>query len=175
MEYKLLRKLFWQMTAELVKMYVADPNKFIRLEYPTEGQPDWKIEDTIVFLNLVERDDSYGQQFESQDITETNTVIRHRYRTRVWDVVFTAYGPNAYELVNTLKDGVFIESSRTLLSKNNVFLVPDLPVCRQSPELFAGKWWNRWNIILCFNELYEAQPEDVGHIDTVQIHGNANR
>ena len=39
----------------------------------------------------------------------------------------------------------------------------------QANELFAGKWWNRWDLVLNFNELYELTPDDVGRIENVSI------
>jgi hypothetical protein len=175
MTYKELRKLFWKVTASIVSDTVKNPNKFVRMDYPTDGQPDWQMEDNIVFLNLMERDDQYGQQYDSEYTTSKDgTVIRHRGRTRVWELLITAYGPDAYEMANKIRDDVLTERVHALLSKNAVFLIPDVPLCRQVPELFAGRWWTRWDLVLHFNEWHEAMPEDVGHIDSAIITGSAH-
>lgn len=176
MEYNELTTLFWDMTAALVGDMVRKPAaKYIRYKYPVDGKPDWRITDNIVFLNLSERADPYGQQNDSVYKTEGGTVIRRRGRTRVWDVLFTAYGPSAYEMVNKIRDDVFTEPVKAMLSKHAVFLIPDLPTCRQIPELYAGKWWARWDLTLHFNEWYESPPEDVGHVETVELTDGAVR
>ena len=95
--------------------------------------------------------------------------MRYSARTRVWNVLFTIYGPNAYDIANQIKDGVFKQNIHDLLSKNSVFLIPNLPMITQANELFAGKWWNRWDLVLNFNELYELIPDDGGRIENVSI------
>ena len=75
---------------------------------------------------------------------------------------------------NLLKDGFFYESVHRNLAQHDVFIVPNLPVCTRIPELFAGKWWDRWDITLRFNELYRLKPEDVGRIERVHIGAQAN-
>lgn len=169
MQYKALQALFWRMTADILAYSIPESEKYIRMKYPQDGRPDWHVMDNIVFLNSSEQDDAFGRQIDSIYKTENGTVLRKRARTRVWQVLFTAYGPEAYEIVNAVKDGVFTEPIHRLLGDNGVYLIPDLPICRQSPELYAGHWWNRWDLTLHFNELYEMTPEDVGHIDSVDI------
>lgn len=175
MTYKELQALFWSMTAEIAGDYVGDVQKFVRKSYPTDGQPDWRIKDNVIFLNLSERADPYGQQYDSEYRTEEGTVNRYRARTRVWDVSFVAYGPDAYEMANKIRDDVLSEAIHRMLAKHAVFLITDVPAMHQVPELWAGKWWNRWDLVLHFNELHELPPEDVGHIDTVSLEGSATR
>lgn len=175
MEYKALQTVFWQMTADMLASIIPNPKKYIRMKYPQDGKPDWLVADNIIFLNSSEQDDDYGKQIDSIYVTENDTVLRKRARTRVWQVLFTAYGPDAYEMVNTIKDSVFKEDIHQYLGKNGVYLVPDLPICRQAPEQFAGHWWNRWDLTLRFNELYEMPSEDVGHIDKASIDITAQR
>ena len=70
---------------------------------------------------------------------------------------------------NTACDGVFTEKVRRTLNQGGVFLVPDMPACRYVPELYAGRWWNRYDVALHFNEWYEAPDEDVGHIESLTV------
>lgn len=175
MEYKELQKVFWRMTAAILRKDMEKPDKYIRLKYPKNGQPDWKIDEDIVFINSSEKDDAYGKQNDSLLTAENGTVIRRRSRTRVWQVLFSVYGPNSYDYINKIKDGVFAEEVKNYLSRNAVFLIPDLPIAVQANELFAGHWWERWDITLNFNEQYTAPAEDIGHIDNVNILMHANR
>ncbi len=175
MTYKELVSLFWHMTAEMLTDYIHHADAYIRHQYPTEGQPDWRITENIVFLNLSERADPYGQQYDSIYRNEQGTVLRQRARTRVWDVAFTAYGPDAYDMINKLRDDVLTERIHAMLSQHAVFLITDVPAARQVPELWAGKWWDRWDMVLHFNELHELPPEDVGRIETVHMDIRAGR
>ena len=165
--YKALEDALWQACSDILSDIITDPTK-IRWKFPTGGMPDWTVKDNILFLNLDEKDDAYAQQRDSVFNTVNGTVIRSAYRTRVWSLYCTAYGPQAHEICNTLKDGFFEWKVEAPLWKQDVHLVPDLPRCKQTPEIFAGQWWTRWDLQLTFNELYKAD-DDVGHIDSVQI------
>lgn len=170
MKYSNLTNLFWDAINEIVGNEVSgEPDRYIRWKYPAKGGPDWGFDDNIVFLNLSEMDDEYGKQNDSIYVTENDTVIRKRGRTRVWELLCTIYGPESYDIANQIKDGVFTEKVRRTLSQGGVFLVPDMPVCRYVPELYAGRWWNRYDVALHFNEWYEAPDEDVGHIESLTV------
>ena len=169
MNYTELKELFWGEVAVITADIIKKPNKFIRWRYPEGGAPDWKISDDIIFLYLTEADDDYAKQRNSTYRSEDDTVYRDTSRTSVWDLQVTSYGHNAYVLVNLLKDGFFYEPVRRNLAQKDVFIVPNLPTCMQAPELFAGKWWDRWDITLRFNELYRLTPEDVGRIENVRL------
>ena len=174
MTYAELQELFWGEVAAITAGLIKKPDKFIRWRYPESGAPDWKISDDILFLYLSEADDDYAKQRDSMYRTDRGTVYRDTIRTRVWDLQTTAYGRRSYELVNLLKNGFFYEAVQRNLAQKDVFLVPNLPTCTQAPELFAGKWWARWDITLRFNELNRITPEDVGHIDRIHVQTKIN-
>ena len=174
MTYTELQDLFWDAASAITADTIKKPDKFIRWRYPEGGAPDWKISDDILFLYLAEADDDYAKQRDSLYREADETVYRDTARTRVWDLQATAYGRRSYEVANDLKDGFFYEPVRRNLAQKDVFIVPNLPTCMQAPELFAGKWWDRWDITLRFNELYRLAPEDVGRIANVRLGAQAN-
>lgn len=163
-----LEDALWDAASVILVDILPEPKSQIRWKYPTNGAPDWKISDNVLFLNLSEKVDAYAQQRDSTFSTVNGTVIRSAMRTRVWDLTCSAYGPNSYDIVNTLKNGFFIWEAEAPLWKKDIHLVPDLPICRQMMEIFAGQWWERWDLDLTFNEKYIAE-DDVGHIDSAQI------
>lgn len=176
MTYEELQDVFWDLCNLLVQDEVTAPaDQYIRWKYPETGQPDWKLTDNVLFLFLNERDDDYGKQMDTTWDTSGEHVIRKRSRTRIWELTLTAYGPKACEIVNRIKDGVFRRDAKELLARHSVFLVPDLPAAQNAPDLFSGKWWPRWDLVLHFNELYELQPEDVGSIETVSVEAEVAR
>ena len=84
MKYSDLTNLFWDAINEIVGNEVSgEPDRYIRWKYPAKGGPDWGFDNNIVFLNLSEMDDEYGKQNDSIYVTENDTVIRKRGRTRV--------------------------------------------------------------------------------------------
>ena len=72
-----------------------------------------------------------------------------------------------------MQDGVFLEAVRAYLAKEHIYLVPYLQPPVQANEIFAGQWWERWNITLTFNELYDVH-EDVSYYDKVTIYPVGN-
>ncbi|MDU4960195.1 MAG: aldehyde dehydrogenase [Sporomusaceae bacterium] len=175
---------FWQLTMQLLGYDPAafnDPDNPpacmpVRVSWPTTGAPAWKITENVVFIRLIlHEDDDYARQIDSIYKPEPGTVIKQSARTRVWDVQFVAYGPDAQTAVTQIKDGVFRQDIKRLLSANSVFLIPNLPPCRRVPELFAGQWWNRWDGRLYFNELHRLPDEDVGRIESVSIKTHTDR
>lgn len=173
MDFVALEDLFGDVTELIIGKDIPPDN--IRLTYPQDGQPNWAINEDIVFIRLFEKEDEYAKQLDSIYESERATVIKKSARTRVWEVQYVVYGPSANTNINKLKDGVFRQDVKRLLSGNGVFLIPDLSPCRRVPELFAGQWWNRWDLSLSFNELYSLPDEDVGRIESVSISTHYNK
>lgn len=176
MTYEELQDVLWDFSKALAGKLVSKPaDEYIRWKYPEGGQPDWRWKDTVLFLYLEELADAYGQQVHKTSHMDGDRVILDRYRTRVWEITFTAYGPNSYEAVTAIKDGVFNLSAKKQLAEKDLFLVPDMPPIRQAPELFNGMWWPRCDFMLHFNELYRMPPEDAGAIERVSIEAGGSR
>ena len=170
-----VKSVFWNMSQKILKDIIKDePERWIRKMYPRNGAPDWTVDDDIVFLNASIRDDDYGKQRDSVYRAEQGTIIRHAMRTRVWDLAVNAYGPNSFDIITAMQDGVFLPEIKMYLAKNEVYLVPTIPPAVQSNEIFAGQWWERWNTTLTFNERYVSH-EDVGRIESVSIRAEAQR
>lgn len=179
-----MEDLFWQVTMKILGFNPADfsdehnPPAFmpVRISWPQEGAPSWKIYEDVTFIRLVpHEDDDYARQIDSTYEATLGTVIKKSSRTRVLEVHFVVYGPNASINVNKIKDGVFRQDVKRVLSASSVFLIPDLPPSRRVPELYAGRWWNRWDLSLFFNEGYQLPDEDVGRIESVTITNQYNR
>lgn len=174
-----IKSCFWNMTRLILKGKISEamtdhPEKWIRKMYPRNGAPDWTVDDNVVFLNLDQRDDDYAKQRDSVYKSEQGTIMRYAMRTRVWDLTCNAYGPKAYDIVTALGDGVFLPEIKSFLAKSEVYLVPLIQQPVQSNEIFAGQWWERWNLTLTFNEKY-VSVEDVGRIESVSILAKAQR
>jgi len=129
----------------------SNPYYNVRLAWPTEGAPAWKINEDICFLQCIELDDEYNRQRERKfDLANSNQATSC---TRVMQVSYIFYGPNSFKNAKTIKDNIFYQTNHDTLVSNNLFLIPSIPAATRSPELFEGQWWERTNMIMKFNEL----------------------
>ena len=169
-----LENVFWEACAKILPAVIDKPEKFIRWRHPTNGAPDWTVSDNVLFLNLMERDEAYAKQRHNVFLTgATGEVTKRSMRTRTWDLYCTAYGPDSCEIVNLLKDGFFLLEIKKILADSSIYLVPYLPSCMQMSEVFAGKWWERWDLTLTFNEEHFTS-EDVGAVQKISFGFSAN-
>lgn len=146
-------------------------NKQTVFSYQATGVPGWKHDQDKLFIRLNELDDEYAKFRSSLYHPNEEAVIKSTSRTRVWEVYLIAYGPHACDVQNQIKDGVFLQKARRFYFKNDIALITDYPQALRVPELFNGRWWERWDMRLRFNELYVVE-EDVGSIEDVQIFVN---
>lgn len=170
MEFLSLENLFTQM----VDLILAD-NTNVSLLYPVDKPPEGSTEDNTVFVRLLEKESDYSKQLDVSYIATESSIVKHASRTRVWELQLAAYGPNAYDNINRLKDGVFRQDIKQLLSESGVFLVPDMPHIRRITEETVAANLKRWDISLSFNELYILPDEDVGRIEQVTINTRYNK
>jgi len=167
MTFKEIEDLFVEVTKNIFGDTFNPDNLW--LTYSIDGQPGSTPTEDNIYIRLFEKDDAYARQLDSIYEEENGTIIKKSARTRVWLVQYTAYGPNAHSNINRIKDGVFRQDIKRILAGSSVFLIPDLPLARRAPELFAGQWWERWDLFLSFNELYRLPDEDVGRIEEVTV------
>ena len=128
----------------------ANPYYNVRLAWPTEGAPAWKITEDVVFLQCIEIDDSYNRQRETSfDLSNSNQATSY---TRVIQVSFIIYGPNSFDNARKIKDSIFYQQNHDTLASNNLYMIPDIIAAMRSPELFEGQWWERVTMNMSFNE-----------------------
>lgn len=167
MTFEELENLFGDVSEAILTDVIHSED--IWISYSENSAPNWKIHDDRLFIQLFEKDDDFAKQLDSIFTAERGTVIKKSARTRIWEVKYIAYGPQASTIVNMIKDGVFREEIKRILGKNSVFLVPNIPQARRIPENFNGQWWNRWDLTLTFNQLHRLADEDVGRIESIEI------
>lgn len=158
----LLRSAFCQILRE------NPAGNTVRVSYPVDGSPGFKINENVLFLYLHEADDRYAHDRQPVYYEKNDTVYRDHVGTRVWDCILTAYGPDCYEWLDKIRSGVLWEATRRMLGLKDVFLVPTNPTINRVPELANGQWWPRCDMVLRYNELH-VDSERVGHIEEVNI------
>lgn len=125
----------------------------VRIDWPTNGQPDWKITDDVAFIRAVEVPDDYNFPHEVQ-ATNTNTenYIESTIYARVWGVHFVFYGPNSFDRARQLKSCLYQTFAHDILAASNLYLIITLGTPRRFPELFTNDWWERVDFSVRMNE-----------------------
>lgn len=170
MDFVSLEKLFTDMAG-----LILDNATEISLDYPQDKIPECNADGNKIFMRIMEQESDYSKQLDISYISTEETIIKHSSRTRVWEVLFAAYGPQAHQNVTQIKDGVFRQDTKKLLSTSGVFLVPDGKPCLRNTDPKVVGNMSRWDIALSFNELYILPDEDVGRIEQVEISTKYNK
>lgn len=125
----------------------------VRIEWPTDGQPDWPLAFDVCFVESTMEADSYDQIMErnvvpNDDSTYTLTTVY----TRVWRVRLVAYGPNSGDRLRQTKSCMTLDFAHDTLAESNLYLIFELGTPRRNPELFTNDWWERWDFSVRMNE-----------------------
>ena len=147
----------------------TNPYYFVRIEWPTEGAPAWKITEDIAFVRCVEVDNPYNRQ-RDYNLTErdADNVNEQRQYTRIMEASWVFYGPNSYDNSQIVKDALFYQINHDILTLSNLHLIPDFASARRVPELFEGNWWERVDISMRFNEFIQREST-IPYIENAEI------
>lgn len=125
----------------------------VRIDWPTGGQPDWKLTDDIAFIRAIEVEDDYNFPHEVQPISTLGAAYTETTRyARVWQMSFTFYGPNSFDRARQVKSCLYEDFSHDILAASNLYLITTLGTPRRAPELFANDWWERVDFSVRMNE-----------------------
>lgn len=139
----------------------------VRISWPSDGAPAWKITDDVVFIQVNNISDPITKQRNTgYSALDSNNVNRITSYTRVHSINWTIYGPNSFDNAEAIRTGLynFFGSFAT----KNLFLNVDVDTPVRSPELFGGQWWDRSNLMANFNELVVLQSP-VPYIQTPNV------
>lgn len=150
-----LNKLFQKATTEMLGYPPSAPDSQdkVRLSYPADGQPAWKITEDVVFLKINNEPDPIDKQ---RDVIysekDTDNAIRKVAYTRVHSIRWTLYGPNSFDNAEKIKNALYQPNYKDLFAKNNLFLVLNVENPVRFPELYNGQWWDRTDLEASYNE-----------------------
>ncbi|TWH46335.1 hypothetical protein [Sporomusa sp. KB1] len=157
-----LEDLFWKVT---MLMLGFNPDEYndpdnpptfmpVRISWPTEGAPAWKIHEDVAFLRIDEEDDEINilrdNVLQAGDEDSANQTTG---QTRVIRVHWLLYGPNSWNNASKIRRLLYDEPYREPLTANQVFLIPRVKTPQRLPELFGGRWWERADVAASFNTL----------------------
>lgn len=166
-----LENIFQSLTSQILG--TSDPSA-VRISWPTDGAPSWKITDDVCFLAVTPTDDAYTRQLQTDySPLDDNNANSNLTYTAVVRVAWTLYGPNASDRSDLLRASLFMDSTRSTLISNNLALVTDVPMPIRSPELFNSEWWNRATLYANFNELVIRQST-IPYLQTANVINRAD-
>lgn len=158
-----LQKLFWRELTQLVN----DPSVQLRLSWPKNGAPDWKITDDVIFIQVTEEaGEDITQPIDSAWEDKQDDLVVRDAMTRVIKLTLTAYGERAYSLLAMIRHR--LTKGRRELRKKKLFLIPAPSTIQAVPELFQGRWWPRSDLALRYNSLMVFET-DVNTIKEINI------
>lgn len=162
------------MWAELMAILGYDVNQLpppVRRSWPTDGGPDWKLTDNVVFMQCTEAAEDIMQPIDERWQSEGRDFLRESASTRTMQLRLNAYGPACYE--SLLQIRLELLRGRPKLKKQKIYIIPGKDSIQYAPELFQGRWWKRADLTLYFNVLISIKSI-VKAIEEVNVMIKAN-
>lgn len=162
------------MWAELMDILGHDAKTIpppVRRSWPTDGGPDWKLTDNVVFMQCTEAAEDIMQPIDERWQSEGRDFLRESASTRTIQLRLNAYGPACYE--SLLKLRLELLRGRPKLKKQKIYIIPGKDSIQYAPELFQGRWWKRADLTLYFNVLISVKSI-VRAIEEVNVTIKAN-
>lgn len=162
------------MWAELMDILGHDAKTIpppVRRSWPTDGGPDWKLTDNVVFMQCTEAAEDIMQPIDECWQSEGRDFLRESASTRTIQLRLNAYGPACYE--SLLKLRLELLRGRPKLKKQKIYIIPGKDSVQYAPELFQGRWWKRADLTLYFNVLISVKSI-VKAIEEVNVTIKAN-
>lgn len=162
------------MWAELMDILGHDAKTIpppVRRSWPTDGGPDWKLTDNVVFMQCTEAAEDIMQPIDERWQYEGRDFLRESASTRTIQLRLNAYGPACYE--SLLQIRLELLRGRPKLKKQKIYIIPGKDSIQYAPELFQGRWWKRADLTLYFNVLISIKSI-VKAIEEVNVTIKAN-
>lgn len=162
------------MWAELMDIFGHDAKTIpppVRRSWPTDGGPDWKLTDNVVFMQCTEAAEDIMQPIDERWQSEGRDFLRESASTRTIQLRLNAYGPACYE--SLLQIRLELLRGRPKLKKQKIYIIPGKDSIQYAPELFQGRWWKRADLTLYFNVLISIKSI-VKAIEEVNVTIKAN-
>lgn len=162
------------MWAELMDILGHDAKKIpppVRRSWPTDGGPDWKLTDNVVFMQCTEAAEDIMQPIDERWQSEGRDFLLEIASTRTIQLRLNAYGPACYESLLKLRLELLL--GRPKLKKQKIYIIPGKDSIQYAPELFQGRWWKRADLTLYFNVLISVESI-VKAIEEVNVTIKAN-
>ena len=149
-------------------LFPNEAYKKVRFAWQKGGAPGWGVDDDVVFIRVVQIPDPYNLQREVISIDEGGLYKERMSYTRVLALQINVYGPLSWENGQSILDGFYDVGIREELGKSRVYPVPVKADLLRRPELWEGRWWERVDLSLNFNELV-VREKDSGYFQEIVL------
>ena len=166
-----IEKTFWNVTSQIlgIDTNLAENQGKVRRSWQTTGAPSWKITDDVTFIQVLPVDDEFAKQRDiGYSDHDSITAKRSINYSRVFSIGWTCYGPNSFDNIETIRNGIFLPVFTNQIKAINMCLVTDVGMPQRVPELFNGQWWERCDFSARYNEAVE-RSNTVPYLDRVGI------
>lgn len=155
-----LEDLFWNVTEKLIGLDPTLPAnaKKVRIAWPTDGAPGWKITEDVAFIRIGDADAPINipRDTTSTPTSDVATTLASTY-TRVLTVHWSIYGPNSYDNAFLIRNNLYNQDIHDQLAQKNIYIVTEIDAPVRSPELFSSQWWEHTNMQATFNEFIKVE------------------
>jgi hypothetical protein len=130
----------------------------VRIDWPTDGQPDWPVDFDVCFIGIITSNEEYAnieRDVEMSNLDSKTIQVTMTY-TRGWRVDLIFYGPNATDNARIFHSSLFGDAVHDILASSNLYWIPESDTPIRTPEEFQGQWWERSTFSARF---YEAVTE----------------
>jgi hypothetical protein len=160
-----LENLFVAITRQITGM----PADRVRLAYQGDGQPAQDISQNIAYIYIASVDNPYDKdRHYVEDTSDPDMADIAVIYTRVIEVMWTLYGPSAFDVADDIRHGILMEPIRQVLGREKVYPLPKPPAPSRIPYAFAGQWWQRSDLRVRFN-LGTRRATSVPYIESADI------
>ena len=145
--------------------YVAAQASFIRLEYPTDGEPDWggvNVDVCFCTMTIEDTDLSKFRDLVTANGADETSVSNTYSYNRGWRAQWTFYGPNSLDNARTITSCLMdLGEADDILAASNLAIVTDSLESKRAPELFSKQWWERVDASISMNEYVVETNSDL--------------
>src|SRR5580700_9115845 len=139
---------------------VVSTSGLVRLGWAIEGQPFVDFASTdVCFLTATLKDDPYDKIRDRTYAANTDPNVTETWNyTRVWEIKWCFYGPNAVDNTRLIRSGLFQDYFTDQLALMQLFPMSEFPESVRVPEQLNGQWFDRSDL-KC--EMYEFVTESI--------------
>lgn len=161
--------IFQPIIGDILGWTAVKINKDVRIGWQLDGPPAFKATDNVVFITATPFDDPINRQHDTEIETGSPDLTITTSMTEVITLNIVAYGSDAITNLKIIKLAMANNQGvRRELAINDIYYIPNAVEPRRVPESFQGRWWERGDMQLRFNQL-ASDVQQQNAIDSVEV------
>lgn len=134
---------------------LSDSDKYskVRIGWQREGQPGPTISNDTIFIRCTPLDTDYGRMRDVVGSVVGENILNVDVFTRAWKTAWTFYGDNSLNYAAAVRSALItIQFVYDFLDGKKLYVNPSIKEPQRVPEQFQGRWWERVDLEVHFNE-----------------------